>query len=110
PPIAGQPPPARLRPGAPPSRAGRSSRPSRAAGQLAARRARGYDVGNHRLSRLTELKATRRRLLKAPMQSLSAPRESGTDAGAVPPVFGSVSRALFTDRYNRASFLFRHEL
>lgn len=44
------------------------------------------------------------------MQSLSAPRESGTDAGAVPPVFGPVSRELFTDRYNRASFLFRHEL
>ena len=44
------------------------------------------------------------------MQSLSAPRESGTDAGAVPPVFGAVSREFFTDRYNRASFLFRHEL
>ena len=44
------------------------------------------------------------------MQSLSAPRESGTDAGAVPPVFGPVSRQIFTDRYNQASFLFRHEL
>ena len=44
------------------------------------------------------------------MQSLSAPRESGTDAGAVPPVFGPVSRQIFTDRYNQANFLFRHEL
>ena len=38
------------------------------------------------------------------------PRELPSEPGAVPPGFGPPWRSIFTDRYNRASFLFSHDL